>query len=130
MCFKSILKRTNRGTEKITLMKLGHSHQKNELGYPKEEYIPIQELHGIIQSPQSLEIGNKGQESNPDYRAYLMPEFDLEREYLNDYRIKFERPYETMLLKIIRYNPNLFLRHGRHHVKLTLKLEKKYVESN
>jgi len=53
----------------------------------------------------------------------------LEAEFLNDYRIKFERPYETMLMKIVRYNPNLFLRHGRHHVKLLLSLEKKYVES-
>lgn len=125
MCFNSILKRTSRADEKITLMQLGHSHQKDELGYPKKEYIPIQELHGIIQAPQDLEIGAKGQESNPNYRAYLMPEFNLEQERLNDYRIKFERPYETMLLKIMQYNPNLFLRHGRHHIKLVLKLEKK-----
>ena len=108
-------------------MKLGHSHQKDELGYPIEEYVPIQELHGIIQAPQDLDIGFKGQESNPSYIAYLMPEFNLEAEILNDYRIKYQRPYETMLLKIVEYNPNLFLRHNRHHVELHLILEKKNV---
>ena len=127
MCFNSILKRTSRADEKIILMQLGHSHEKDELGYPKEDYIPIQELHGIIQAPQDLDIGFEGQEFNPGYIAYLMPEFNIESSKINDYRIKFERPYEIMLLKIIEYNPNLFLRHKRHHVELHLILEKKYV---
>ena len=127
MAFKHILKRTNRSDEKIILMKLGHTNKKDDLGYPIEEYIPFQELHGIIQAPQDLDIGFEGQESNPIYIAYLMPEFELEANILNDYRIQYQRPYETMLLKILQYNPNLFLRHKRHHVELHLILEKKYV---
>lgn len=126
--FKNILKRTRRPDEKIFLMKLGLSHEKNELGFAKEKYVPIQELDGIIQEPQYLDIDFKGQESNPMYTAYLMPTFNLEAENLNDYRIKYERPYETMLLKIVQYDPNLFLRHKRHHVEIHLILEKKYVE--
>ena len=126
MGFKSILKRTSRSDEKIILMKLGHSHEKDELGYPIQKYIPIQELDGIIQAPQDLDVGFEGEESNPSYIAYLMPEFNLEAKNLDDYRIMFERPYETMLLKIIQYNPNLFLRHKRHHVEIHLILEKKY----
>ena len=126
--FKNILKRTNRPDEKLFLMKRGVSHEKNELGFAKEKYIPIQELKGIIQKPQYMEVDIKGQESEPSYIAYVMPTFDLEREDLNEYRIKFERPYETMILKIKSYNPNLFLRHNRHHVKFRLILEKKYAE--
>lgn len=126
--FKNIYKRTFRSDEKIFLMKLGLSEKKDELGFAKEKYIPIQELQGIIQEPQRLDIDFKGQESNPFYTAYLMPTFNLETENVNDYRIKYERPYETMILKIIQYDPNLFLRHKRHHVEIHLVLEKKYVE--
>lgn len=124
--FKNILKQTYRNDETITLMRLGLSQHKDELGFAKEKYIPVQELHGIIQEPQYLDIDFKGQESNPVYVAYLMPDFDLEAEDLNNYRIKYERPYETMLLKIVQYDPNLFLRHKRHHVEIHLILEKKY----
>lgn len=126
--FKNILKRTVRKDEKISLMKLGTSYKKDELGFSEETYIPIQELQGVIQGPQVLDIDFKGQESNPVYTAYLMPTFNLEAENLNDYRIKYERPYETMLLKIIQYDPNLFLKHKRHHVEIHLILEKKYVQ--
>ena len=126
--FKNIYKRTFRSDEKIFLMKLGLSEKKDELGFAKEKYIPIQELQGIIQEPQTLDIDFKGQESNPFYTAYLMPTFNLETENVNDYRIKYERPYETVILKITQYDPNLFLRHKRHHVEMHLVLEKKYVE--
>lgn len=125
--FKNILKRTYRDNETLTLMKLGLSEEKDELGFAKEAYIPIQKLRGIIQEPQNLDIDFKGQESNPSYVAYVMPDFDLEAEDLNDYRIQYDRPYEKMLLKIVQYDPNLFLRHKRHHVEIHLILEKKYV---
>lgn len=125
--FKNILKRTYRCDEELTLMKLGVSSKKDDLGFAKEKYIPIQKLHGIIQEPQHLDIDFKGQESNPAYVAYLMPEFNLEAENLNNYRIQYKRPYETMILKIVQYDPNLFLRHKRHHVEIHLILEKKYV---
>ena len=124
--FKNILKRTYRPDETITLLKKGDSHEKDEIGFAKKKYIPIQKLCGIIQKPQYMDIDDSGQESHPAYIAYLMPTFNLEREDLNDYRIKYERPYETMILKIKSYNPNLFLRHKRHHVEIHLVLEKKY----
>lgn len=126
--FKNILRRTRRPDEKLILLKRASSGEKNELGFAKEKYIPIQELDGIIQRPQYMDIDDKGQESNPSYTAYVMPTFNLEREDLNEYRIQYERPYETMILKIKSYNPNLFLRHKRHHVKFRLELEKKYVK--
>lgn len=107
-------------------MKKGISHEKDELGFAQEKYIPIQELDGIVQAGQTLDIDYHGSEAQVSYIAYLMPDFNLERENLNDYRIKYERPYETMLLKIVSYQPNLFLRHKRHHIKAGLILEKKY----
>jgi hypothetical protein len=138
--FKNILKQTNRPDEQLILMKKKFKQEedvqiirdelglpiKDELGLPIEEYEPVKELHGIIQAGQSLDIDFHGQEAQVNYVAYLMPEFDLERENLNEYRIKYIRPYETMILKIMSYNPNLFLRHKRHHVKMGLILEKKY----
>jgi hypothetical protein len=125
MAFKHILGRTSRGDEQILLLQMGHSHEKDEIGFPKKEFVPIQELHGIIQAPQNSDIGFKGEESNPRYIAYLMPEFSIDMDKLADYRIKHIRPYETKVFKIMQYNPNLFLRHNRHHVKLVLRLEKK-----
>lgn len=124
--FKNILKRTRRPDEKLILLKKGLSRKKDDLGFAKEKYVPIQELDGIIQEPQMLDIDFKGQESNPAYVAYLMPNFNLEAEDLNEYRIQYERPYETMILKIVQYDPNLFLGHKRHHVEIHLILEKKY----
>lgn len=124
--FKNILRRTRRPDEKLILLKKGTLKEKNELGFAKETYVPIQELDGIIQKPQFMDIDDKGQESNPAYTAYVMPTFNLEREDLNEYRIEYQRPYEKMILKIKSYNPNLFLRHKRHHVKMRLILEKKY----
>lgn len=125
--FKNILRRTNRPDEKLILMQKGISTEKDELGFAQEKYIPVQELHGIIQAGQTLDIDFHGQESQVSYVAYIMPEFNLERKNLNEYRIKYERPYESMLLKIMTYNPNLFLRHKRHHIRLGLILEKKEV---
>ena len=115
MSFKTILRRTYRPDESLYLMKLG-----------EEKYTIQQELHGIIQKPQELEINFKGQESNPAYVGYFLPEFELKASELNDYRIKYARPYETLLMKITEYNPNLFLRQNRDHIKLKLILEKKY----
>lgn len=126
--FKNIYKRTSRPDEKIILMKKGVSENKNDLGFAREKYIPIQELQGVIQGDQDLDIDESGQESHPTYVAYLMPDFNLEREDLNEFRIKYERPYETMIMKIMSYDPNLFLRHKRHHIQMFLILEKKYVE--
>ena len=126
MSFKTILRRTYRPDESLYLMKLGYTDEEDELGFGEEKYIIQQELHGIIQQPQELEINFKGQESNPAYVGYFLPEFELKASELNDYRIKYARPYETLLMKITEYNPNLFLRHNRDHIRLKLILEKKY----
>ena len=124
--FKNILRRTYRKDEHLFLMKRKESFEKDDLGFAKQKYESIKKLCGIIQKQQYMDIDDKGQESNPTYTAYLIPNFDLERENLNEYRIKYERPYETMILKIKSYNPNLFLRHKRHHIEIHLILEKKY----
>ena len=54
--FKNILRRTYRDDETLTLMKLGLSEEKDELGFANEAYIPVQKLRGIIQEPQYLDI--------------------------------------------------------------------------
>lgn len=127
MSFETIMRWVNRPDEKTILMKFDKTEFQDEFGFAKETLIEIQEIHGVIQLFQDEEIGFKGEESNPDYTGYFLPEFILETDKLADYRIKYIRPHETQILKISSYNPNRFLRHTRDHIQLQLILEKKYV---
>lgn len=126
MSFKTIMRWVNRPDEQMILMKFDKTSVQDEFGFAKEELVEIQEIHGVIQLFQDEEIDFKGEESNPDYTGYFLPEFILETDKLADYRIKYIRPYETQILKISSYNPNRFLRHTRDHIQLRLILEKKY----
>ena len=103
---------------------------KRRNGYQEDFFLmkkeqSVQEIHGIIQRPQEQEIDFKGEESNPTYVGYFLPEFLLETKDIADYRIKYVRPHETLCLKINDYNPNLFLRGKRDHIQLGLIQEKK-----
>ena len=127
MSFKTIMRWVNRPNEQMILMKFDKTSSQDEFGFAKEELIELQEIHGVIQLFQDEEINFKGEESNPDYTGYFLPEFIIETNKLADYRIKYIRPHETQILKISSYNPNRFLRHTRDHIQLQLILEKKYV---
>jgi hypothetical protein len=116
----------NRPDEQMILMKFDKTEFQDEFGFAKETLVEIQEIHGVIQLFQNEEISFKGEESNPNYTGYFLPEFILETNKLADYRIKYIRPHETQILKISSYNPNRFLRHTRDHIQLQLILEKKY----
>ena len=117
----------HRPEEKTILMKYDKTAEQDVFGFAKEALIEIQEIHGVIQRPQYENIDFKGEESNPRYAGYFLPEFIIKTDELADYRIKYIRPHEIQVLKIDSYNPNLFLRHNRDHIKLILVLEKKYV---
>jgi hypothetical protein len=118
----------NRPDEQTILMKYDKTSTQDEFGFAKKTLIEIQEIHGVIQRFQDEDIGFKGEESNPNYTGYFLPEFIIDTDKLADYRIKYIRPHETQILKISSYNPNLFLRHTRDHIQLQLILEKKYRE--
>lgn len=126
MSFKTIMRWVNRPDEQMILMKFNKTEFQDEFGFAKETLVEIQEIHGVIQLFQNEEIDFKGEESNPNYTGYFLPEFILETNKLADYRIKYIRPHETQILKISSYNPNRFLRHTRDHIQLQLILEKKY----
>lgn len=128
LSFKTIYrlnKRQNRYQENLFLLKKEQSDDEDAFGFGKTEYKIVQEIHGIIQRPQEQEIDFKGEESNPDYVGYFLPEFLLETKDIADYRIKYVRPHETLCMKITDYNPNLFLRGKRDHIQLGLIIEKK-----
>ena len=108
MSFKTIMRWVHRPEEKMLLMKYDKTAEQDVFG-------------------QYEDIDFKGEESNPRYTGYFLPEFIIKTDELADYRIKYIRPHEVQILKIDSYNPNLFLRHNRHHIKLRLLLEKKYV---
>lgn len=127
MSFETIMRWVNRPDEQMILMKFDKTSVQDEFGFAKETLVEIQEIHGVIQLFQNEEIDFKGEESNPDYTGYFLPEFIIETNKLADYRIKYIRPHETQILKISSYNPNRFLRHTRDHIQLQLILEKKYV---
>lgn len=126
MSFRTIMRWVNRPDEQMILMRFDKTSSQDEFGFAKEELIELQEIHGVIQLFQNEEIDFKGEESNPDYTGYFLPEFIIETNKLADYRIKYIRPHETQILKISSYNPNRFLRHTRDHIQLQLILEKKY----
>lgn len=126
MSFQIIYDLNKRDDEFFRLLKKGQSQDENELGFSGETLIPIQDMHGIIQRSQSQEIDFKGEESNPKYTGYFLPDFILETASIADYRIEYKRPHETLLLKIQEYNPNLFLMGKRDHIQLELILEKKF----
>ena len=141
MSFKELYHTFNRPDEQIYLLKKKSINKDgkvilDEFGFAKTEYKDIEssedktyKIKGIIQQPQKIEINEKGVESNPYYTLYCFP-IHLKMTELNEYRIKYVKPYETCILKIVEYNPNLFLggkQHStQHHVKMKLLLEKKY----
>lgn len=126
MSFKTIMRWVHRPEEQTILMKYSKTAEQDVFGFAKETLVEEQEIHGVIQRPQHLQIDFKGEESNPKYTGYFLPEFIINTDELAEYRIKYIRPHETQILKIIEYNPNLFLRHTRDHIQLELILEKKY----
>ena len=128
MTFKSIMRWVNRPDEKTILMKYDKTENQDVFGFATETLVEIQEIHGVIQRFQREDIDFKGEESNPYYRGYFLPEFIIKTDELADYRIKYIRPHETQILKISSYNPNLFLRHNRDHIEFRLILEKRYQE--
>ena len=115
----------HRPEEKIYLIGKTTLPQKDEFGFAQTTYGDIQELTGVIQRDQNIEIAEKGTESEPKYTGYFIPDFILETSKINEYRIRHERPHETLIMKIIEYNPNLFLEHTRDHIQMTLILDKK-----
>ena len=126
MSFKTILRKNFPNDEKYFLMKKEFSEEEDVFGFAQEDFTIVQELQGVIQRTQIQDIDFKGEESNPKYTGYFMPDFIINTDKVADYRIKFVRPHETLLLKIDEYNPNLFLMGKRDHIQLEMILEKKY----
>lgn len=125
MTFADIMRYVYRPDETIYLIGKTKSSQKDEFGFAKTTYGDIQELTGVIQRGQNIEIAEKGTESEPRYTGYFIPDFILETSKINEYRIRYERPHETLIMKIIEYDPNLFLEHTRDHIQMTLIIDKK-----
>lgn len=126
MSFDIIYDMNVRSDEFFFLMKKSFSYEEDEFGFGKEKYFEEKEIHGIIQRSQNQEIGFKGEESNPHFTGYFLPEFILKTSEVEKYRIRYIRPHETLILKIQDYNQNLFLEGKRDHIRLELILEKKY----
>lgn len=105
---------------------IGNIIRKDEVGNIAEEWEDIQQLHGTIQNRQQSTVGPQGNESKVRYYGYFTPEFNIQTNHLNDYRIKMVRPYETLYLKIIKYDPNNFLLGEQHHITLIMQEDKKY----
>ena len=128
MSFKTIYRKNKRKDEELFLLKKELSDKEDSFGFAKDDYSVVQQIEGIVQKAQEQEINFKGEESNPHYTGYFLPTFIIETSKVADYRIKYVRPHETILLKIEEYNPNLFLKGKRDHIQLEMILEKKFEE--
>lgn len=141
--FKELYRQFSRKKEHVYLLKKTNKINEDsqieldEFGFAKKEYKDIEsdisevfEIKAIVQRAQEIDINEKGVESNPLYYAYCEPTFHLKQNEINNYRIKYVKPYETLIMKILEYNPNLFLGSNKgshhHHIRLKLLLEKKY----
>ena len=91
-----------------------------------EEWEDIQELHGVIQHRQDDEADIQGRESSLTYHGLFTPDFELETDKLNNYRVKFVRDYETLYLFIKQYDANNYLRGRQSHITLVMDEDRKY----
>lgn len=127
MNFRTIYEKEKRPNETLILMKYIYSG-KNDFGEPKKILEEIQTIKGIIQLDQQVSLNKdqaKGQESEPIYTGYFCPEFNLKQSEINEYRIKYiKREYETLIMKVRKYDPNLYLMGEQDHIQIELILEK------
>ncbi len=112
--------------EKFLKDEVGNVIRKDEVGNISEKWEDIQELHGVIQHRQDEVIDYQGRESNLTYHGLFTPDFDLETDKLDNYRVKFIRDYETLYLFIKEYDANNYLRGNQNHITLIMDLDKKY----
>ena len=105
---------------------VGNIIRKDDVGNITEEWEDVQELHGVIQHRQDDEADTQGRESSLTYHGLFTPDFDLETDKLNNYRIKFVRDYETLYLFIKQYDANNYLRGKQSHITLVMDADKKY----
>ena len=100
---------------------------KDEVGNNKITWKDIVELEGVIQLKQISQIDESGEESEIQYVGYFNPKkFTIDTNKLSNYRVQIIRDYETITLKIIEFNPNLFLLNNKHHYKMGFIEDKKY----
>lgn len=105
---------------------VGNIIRKDDVGNITEEWEDIQELHGVIQHRQDDEADIQGRESSLTYHGLFTPDFELETDKLNNYRVKFVRDYETLYLFIKQYDANNYLRGRQSHITLVMDEDKKY----
>lgn len=105
---------------------VGNIIRKNEVGNITEEWEDVQELHGVIQHRQDDNTNYQGRESDLTYHGLFTPDFDLETNKLDNYRVKFIRDYETLYLYIKEYDANNYLRGNQNHITLVMDVDRKY----
>lgn len=105
---------------------VGNIIRKDDIGNVLDEWVLVQELHGVIQHRQDDIVGLQGQESLLRYHGIFTPDFTLDTNKLTNYRVKFVREHETLYLGIIEYDPNNFLRDKQSHITLIMDEDKKY----
>lgn len=102
------------------------SNIKDEIGNPKTKWEDVQLLQGVIQQQQDLEINTAGSQSKLQYVGYFVPNFKINTNKFENYRVIVKNDYETLVLRISEFNPNLYYQHNRHHYKIGFIEDKKY----
>lgn len=124
MGFESVYKRAYDPNSQFYLINKQKTSELDPYGRSKTIFEETQNIEGIIQKKRETEIGHKGVESNPTYRGYFKPTFNIDSNKINDYKIKHIKDNVTEIFKISGYNPNLIRQHRRDLISFDLILEK------
>lgn len=127
MAFINTLPLYSRSDVKLFLLTKVKTQETNEIGDNELEWEEV-EIMGIIQRKQNIEIDRSGSESQVAYFGMFEPnEFLLlKKNKFENYRIKYESDYETIILKIKSLDPNLFIRQNRNHIEMELEEDRQW----
>lgn len=131
MSFNSIIQGLLSPGETYTLQRrgIGTTPIRNEVGSLNKDWIDVQVLSGIIQSPSHMRESPRGGEELANYTGFFEPDFEIPDNHLSNYRIKRVVPDTTPLTyfyRIKEINRNLTMKNVRHHYELILEINPKW----
>ncbi|MGE4414395.1 MAG: hypothetical protein AB7D08_03585 [Bacteroidales bacterium] len=136
MRIQNLIKRLVFENETYYLEKKEKNAGTDDLGYPKEEWVEVKELTGIIQKESIDPHSPRGSEEVADYYGFFVADFKIPQDNLLRYRIKHvitvneeenqEQAQFVRYFRIKTIDRDLRRKNKRNHYEMTLELYKKW----